>query len=66
MEQKAEELYEDGGAQSSQTTFLNRWMGIYGFKINRNRQCSGNNQKVSVSEWEDTMQTNNNGQLQLQ
>ena len=32
MDQKAEELYEDGWG-TSQTTFLSRWTGIYGLKF---------------------------------
>ena len=53
MEQKAEELYEDGWC-TFQTTVVSP--GLYGFKVDRNRLISKNNQaSKAVSESEDTM-----------
>ena len=64
MEQEAE-LYGDSCC-TSKTTFSSRWTCIYGLKYAETSLCSGNNQKVSkaISESEDTVQTNKNGQLQ--
>ena len=65
MEQKAEELYEDTWC-TFQTTFFGRWMGVLVLKYTETGNVLETIRRFwkAVSELEDTVQTNNNGQLQ--